>query len=273
MRTIWLCSFLLFGNAALAADSVLVTAVDGQVGLEGQGVGKTALEAFMRLNVGDRLNLPTGSRAVLVYVAGGRLESWRGSGALLVGQAESKAIAGKPELQIRQLPPEVAQQMNRTPTPNRGQRFGMVRLAEIDEGRTMARASKSIPNETRMAEIDAAQLPSRQAERPAAAPMPRAAAPRPTEQRDGKVPPSNLPSPDRIENLESKYRQLRSQTPTDDLTPEIFLLAGFFELRAYERIEAELQRLSTTFPDNAVATALRDTYLRAVADAQKKAGR
>ncbi|MGE5385203.1 MAG: hypothetical protein ACM3SV_04860 [Betaproteobacteria bacterium] len=271
MRMIWILSVLLCGTAQ-AADSVLVTAVEGQVRLEGEGVGKMPLEAFMRLNVGDRLLLPAGTRAALVYLAGGRLENWRGNGTLLVGKAESKVTAGKPELQLRQLPPEVAQQMSKMPAPNPERRHGMVRLAALDD-QDMARATKSMPSSTRIAEMDASRTPPSMAERPAAVPPPVvAAAPMPARERASISRPVAPPeSP--MEKLDKKYRQLRADTPANDLTPEIFLLAGLFDLKAYSRIETELQRISDAFPNDAVGTALRDTYQRAIALAKETAGK
>lgn len=246
MRTRWLWMFLLFGNAvAVAANSVLVTAVDGTVRLEGAGAGKGGLEAFMRLNTGDRLTLPAGSKAVLVYVAAGRLESWRGSGALLIGDNESKAVGGKPELSVRKLPAEVAQQMNRTPAPQ-GNRYGMARLAEVDSGASMSRAE---------------QMPSARAAR--SAPL-EAAAP-PPERPVGMVRLRGMAPPDAVESLERKYRELRAEILGKDLTAEIFLLAGLFELHAYQRLETELQRIAADFPKDNAATALRETYLRALA--------
>lgn len=253
---------LLFTSASGATNnvSVLVTAVDGRVRLEGEGAAKTMLEAFMRLNTGDRLNLPPGGKAVLVYIVGGRLEDWRGDGTLLIGRSESQAIEGKPALLVRQLPPEVSQQMNRTPA-TRGNRVGMIRLAEADSGQTMARS-----RDTRAAEvsssarnIDIAAAP------PAAAP---AAAPR----TDGPVgmarlrsitPPPSTSSA--LEKLEARYRQLRSETAGSDLTPEIFFLAGLFELREFLRLESELQRLANSHPDDPIAAALRATYAEAMA--------
>lgn len=267
MRTILICGVLLCG-AAQAADSVLVTAVEGQVRLEGEGVGKMPLEAFMRLNTGDRLFLPAGTRAALVYLAGGRLENWRGNGTLLVGKAESKAVAGKPDLQLRQLPPEVAQQMSRMPAPNPERRHGMVRLAELDD-ESPARAARSRPDNVRIAEMDASRAAPVMAERPAAAPPPVvAAAPIPARERASVARPGGIPLEGPVEKLEGKYRQLRSETPANDLTPEIFLLAGLFDLKAYARIETELQRISGTFPNDGVAAALRDTYQRAIAEAK-----
>ncbi len=270
MRMIWICGVLLCG-AAQAADSVLVTAVEGQVRLEGEGVGKMPLEAFMRLNTGDRLVLPAGTRAALVYLAGGRLENWRGNGTLLVGKAESKAVGGKPDLQLRQLPPEVAQQMSRMPAPNPERRHGMVRLAEVDDP-GMARAARSRPDNTRLAEMDASRAAPVMAERPAAAPPSVvAAAPMPPRERAAVTRLPSVAPESPLEKLEGKYRQLRIDTPANDLTPEIFLLAGLFDLKAYSRIETELLRIADAFPGNGVAAALRETYQRAIA-ATKGAG-
>jgi len=247
---------LLFTTAAGAANnvSVLVTAVDGRVRLEGEGAGKTMLEAFMRLNTGDRLNLPPGGKAVLVYVAGGRLEDWRGGGTLLIGKSESQAVEGKPVLLVRQLPPEVSQQMNRTPE-TRGNRVGMIRLADVDSGQTMARS-----RDTRAAEVSSSARNIDIAAAPPAA-APRTDGPVGMARLRGITPP---PTSSALEKLETRYRQLRSEADSSDLTPEIFFLAGLFELREFVRLESELQRLAKSHPEDPVASALRTTYAEAI---------
>lgn len=202
---------LLLGLSLLAstasADTVLVTALQGNVSVEAKELGKATLEPFVRLREGDRLTLPADARLSLVYVTRARLENWQGAGVIVVGDAESRAAAGKPQLTAKALPPEAARQMNRTPTAAPDGRVGMMRMR-------------------------------------------------------------GLPSNDAVARLESDYRQMRGQTADDDILPEVFLLAGLFDLRQYARIEEELKRIEAGFPGNPTARSLRELYAKALAEAR-----
>lgn len=116
---------------AAPGDAVLVTAVQGGVSVEGIGSSKMALEAFVRLNEGDRLSLPAAGQVSLVYVSKGRQESWQGAGSVVVGDGESKVASGKPQVQVRNIPPSVAKQMNRTPVAAADGKVGMMRTRSI----------------------------------------------------------------------------------------------------------------------------------------------
>ena len=203
LMTLWL-ALLAISGAAYAADAVLVTAVQGTVTVEGIGSGKTALEPFVRLKEGDRLSLVAGSQASLLFVGGGRLETWRGAGSVQIGEGEGKATAGKPELQTRQLPPEIARQMNRMPSTTQEGRVGMLRMRAI-------------------------------------------------------------PKLDAVNRLEQDYKDLRSKAAASDTTPELFLLAGLYDLRQYARLEEELKRVTEAFPQDPNIAALRQLYARITA--------
>ena len=131
MKQLALLALFWSAAACAASDVVLVTAVAGNVQMEGAGAKKTRLESFVRLGEGDRLSLAAGSQVSLVYLAPGRQEQWQGSGNLAVGETESKVISGKPALSVRQLPAEVTRQMNRTPNTSGEGRTGMLRLRSI----------------------------------------------------------------------------------------------------------------------------------------------
>jgi len=121
------------GVNAAPGDTVLVTAVDGKVALENVEGQKMALEPYVRLKEGDRLNLPAAATVSLVFVAKARQESWAGPGSLLVGDGEGKPTAGKPQLKVRNIPPEVARQMTRTPVASADGRVGMMRTRSIPQ--------------------------------------------------------------------------------------------------------------------------------------------
>lgn len=191
-------------SASAIADTVLVTAVQGTVSIEAIGTGKATLEPFVRLQEGDRLSLPAGAQVNLVYVGKARLEAWQGSGTIVVGENESQATAGKPQVQVRTIPAEAARQMNRTPSTTPDGRVGMMRMRSI-------------------------------------------------------------PAHDAVARLEEEYRKMRAQSASDDLLPEIALLAGLFDLRQYDRVDAELQRIAREHAANPSARALQELYAKALA--------
>ncbi|MBI2306970.1 MAG: hypothetical protein HYU78_06665 [Rhodocyclales bacterium] len=204
-KTLLLLGGLLTGMGSSAiADTVLVTSVQGSVGIDAIGAGKTALEPFVRLQEGDRLSLPAGAQVNLVYVGKARLEAWQGAGTVVIGESESKAATGKPQVQVRSIPPEAARQMNRTPGTAPDGRVGMMRMRSI-------------------------------------------------------------PSHDAVARLEEEYRKMRAQSAGDDILPDVLLLAGLFDLRQYDRVEAELKRIAREYPTNASAQALQDLYAKALA--------
>lgn len=206
-------SFLMFASAAmlapltLLADTVLVTSMQGSVAIEAAGMGKAALEPFVRLKEGDRLSLPANAQVKLVYVGKARLETWQGAGVIVIGENESKTFSGKPQIQVRDIPPEAARQMNRTPSTGPDGRVGMMRMR-------------------------------------------------------------GLPPHDAITRLDNDYKQMRSQTSSDDILPEVFLLAGLYDLRQYMRIEEELKRIAAAYPENATARSLNELYTKAIQSAQ-----
>lgn len=210
-RSILLATSLTLAPLCAFADTVLVTALQGSVSLEIAGAtGKTPLEPFVRLREGDKLSLPAGAQLSLVYIGRARLESWQGAGTIIVGENESKAAGGKPQSQVRSLPPEVTRQMNRTPSASPDGRVGMMRMRGV-------------------------------------------------------------PPHDAVARLENEYKQMRSQTTGDDILPEVFLLAGLFDLRQYARVEDELKRISASFAGNATATSLQELYAKALASARTAA--
>lgn len=121
----------LLGTIPAFADSVLVTSLQGEVTLEAAGIGKAPLEPFVRLRDGDRLGLGNGGKVSLVYVGKARLEAWQGAGTIIVGESESRAAGGKPQVQVRSIPPEAARQMNKTPSTAPDGRVGMMRMRGI----------------------------------------------------------------------------------------------------------------------------------------------
>ena len=89
----------------------------------------------------------------------------------------------------------------------------------------------------------------------------------PTAEGTGKVGAVRLRSitpPDAAEKLDENYRQLRQQSDATDRTPELYLLAGLFELKNYARIEASLKQWQDASPKDTVLAAMAVHYRGAI---------
>lgn len=66
--------------------------------------------------------------------------------------------------------------------------------------------------------------------------------------RVGMVRLRSIGTPDAVAKLETGYKQLRAEAATDDLNPEIYLLAGLLELRQLDQLEKTLAELQAAYP-------------------------
>lgn len=124
------------------APTAMVLSVDGEISIKVSGKpGK--LEAFARLLEGDRVELGKAAQLSLIYTRGSRQEIWTGPGAIVAGNSESTAVNGKPSLEVRQLPPKVAQMMAYTPVADSTGKAGMVRLRAMAQPDELASLEKS----------------------------------------------------------------------------------------------------------------------------------
>lgn len=138
-KSLWIVLTLLMPAWAVAAETVLVTLVQEGVTLTAAGGGPAKMEAFIKLNEGDRLTLPKDAQLSMVFIGRARQETWRGPGVVQVGGAEGKAVSGKPQLTVKAIPEQVARQMNRMPTVASDGRVGMLRLRSIPSEEAVAR--------------------------------------------------------------------------------------------------------------------------------------
>ncbi len=70
------------------------------------------------------------------------------------------------------------------------------------------------------------------------------------------------------ESAEKAYAGLRQQAVAGDRIPELYLLASYFELRAYDKLEALLAQLGEKAPGDAEVAALAALYSRAIGEAK-----
>jgi pentatricopeptide repeat protein len=80
-----------------------------------------------------------------------------------------------------------------------------------------------------------------------------------------------VPSGGTLESLEKNYAELRQKTDAADRNPELYLLAGYFELREFERVERLLRQMSEKSPNDAELRMLNALYARAIGNARMAA--
>lgn len=84
--------------AAQAADVALINQLQGEASYASAVSAAQPARAFMRVREGDRFTVPAGSVLRLVYLQGGRQETWKGPAAFRVGERVGEPSRGKPEV-------------------------------------------------------------------------------------------------------------------------------------------------------------------------------
>jgi hypothetical protein len=96
-----------------AAEVALVMSVQGKV-LKREGATPVPLDAYARLNSGERLSLEKDARLRVAYFENGRHETWAGPGELEL-TAHGGVASGLDAPAVKSLPLTVARQLARTP--------------------------------------------------------------------------------------------------------------------------------------------------------------
>ena len=89
----------------------------------------------------------------------------------------------------------------------------------------------------------------------------------PTAEGSGKVGAVRLRSvvpPDAAQKLDDNYALLRREAEASDRTPELYLLAGLFELKNFARIEGSLKQWQEKAPADPVLAAMAEHYRGAI---------
>ena len=73
-----------------------------------------------------------------------------------------------------------------------------------------------------------------------------------------------------LAKLDSDYSRLRKEAAPDDINPEIFLLAGLFEMREFDRLEQTLKELSNSQSGNMELAVLGSLYKKAMSQKQRR---
>ena len=102
------------GVNAQTPDVGLVNQLQGEVNYQSDGSQAAKAQAFMKVRQGDRFTLPAGAQIRVVYMDGGRQETWRGPSAFRAGAKQGEATNGQPLL-VSQLPSAVSQRIQQAP--------------------------------------------------------------------------------------------------------------------------------------------------------------
>ncbi|TWO80868.1 hypothetical protein CBW56_06850 [Denitratisoma oestradiolicum] len=78
-----------------------------------------------------------------------------------------------------------------------------------------------------------------------------------------------IATPEALAKIDNTYRQLRAEADQTDLNPEMYLLAGLFEVRALDRVEQAIEDLRANRPNDSQAKLLVALYQRAVRNARQ----
>lgn len=84
----------------------------------------------------------------------------------------------------------------------------------------------------------------------------------------GMVRLRSMPSGGTLESVENNYAQMRSETDATDRNPELYLLAGYFELHEFDKLKQLLSQLDEQAPGNSEIAVLRSLYMRAINNAK-----
>jgi len=84
----------------------------------------------------------------------------------------------------------------------------------------------------------------------------------------GMVRMRSMPSGGTLESVEKNYADLRKQTDAADRNPELYLLASYFELREFDKVDALLQQLGEKSPGDQEVKVLASLYKRAIGNAR-----
>lgn len=122
---------LLFPAAAWAEEVALSTIVQGAVLIE-EGKGKQApLQTFIKLHAGDILQLGEDAHLQIAYFKSANQERWLGPGTIIIGADQSKAVTAWLRPQTKQLSPQLAKQLAKTPTTDSRGKVAVVRTRSI----------------------------------------------------------------------------------------------------------------------------------------------
>ena len=79
----------------------------------------------------------------------------------------------------------------------------------------------------------------------------------------------SIPTPAAVAKVEDTYKHMRAGAGSDDLNPELYLMAGLLELRELDRLEVVLGEMDTLQKSNNEAKLLISLYRKALSSARQ----
>ncbi|CAK0766968.1 conserved exported hypothetical protein [Gammaproteobacteria bacterium] len=73
-----------------------------------------------------------------------------------------------------------------------------------------------------------------------------------------------IPSPEEIVSINETYNKMRAESALDDLSPELYFLAGMFELKQFNEVAEKINQLNKNHPKNNQVKVLVSLYNRAI---------
>lgn len=86
--------------------------------------------------------------------------------------------------------------------------------------------------------------------------------------RTGMVFVRALPMREKLRELDETYAAMRKDAATEDVTPELYLLSGLYELRLYQDMKPVLEEMRWRQPGNAEVKAVYDQYSKVMGVAE-----
>jgi hypothetical protein len=86
--------------------------------------------------------------------------------------------------------------------------------------------------------------------------------------KSGMIRMRSIPSHDRLEAAEMNYAELRKQAEPGDRNPELYLLASYYELDEFDKLEAMLGQMNDKAPKDPELAALTALYSAAISNAR-----
>ena len=86
--------------------------------------------------------------------------------------------------------------------------------------------------------------------------------------KTGMIRMRSIPPQDKLDKVEKEYAEMRKQADSGDRNPELYLLASYFELREFDKLEAILKQLAEKTPGDPELASLNSLYSRAIDEAK-----
>ena len=136
---------------AQSADVALVNQLSGEVLFQSEGAAASPARAFMKVRLGDRFSVPAGGQIRVIYLQGGRQETWNGPASFRTGSEQSEPTSGQPAA-VTTLPASVPQRIAQVPE--------LMRVAKLGRSGGVAVRGIGLPprlNDAQKAQVTAAR--------------------------------------------------------------------------------------------------------------------